>query len=164
MAASTSYGPRPWTFYVLATLFALFVVFLYGPMIAVLILSFQGPSASLVFPLREPSLMWFDELFNPRRVGDVAGAFNRLPFYPDDANQTFDFNFDIKGLVAIAPVDGQYLPTERPTPLADYSYLVIHGSHDGDVSTFMGLMQYNRIKYTKLTPEQILGSECVPDL
>ena len=77
MAASTSYGPRPWTFYVLATLFALFVVFLYGPMIAVLILSFQGPSASLVFPLREPSLMWFDELFNPRRVGDVAGAFNR---------------------------------------------------------------------------------------
>jgi len=75
--AAQSYGPRPWTFYVLATLFALFVVFLYGPMIAVLVLSFQGPSASLVFPLREPSLMWFDELFNPRRVGDVVGAFNR---------------------------------------------------------------------------------------
>jgi putative spermidine/putrescine transport system permease protein len=77
MAASQSYGPRPWTFYVLAALFALFVVFLYGPMIAVLVLSFQGPSASLVFPLREPSLLWFDELFNPRRVGDVVGAFNR---------------------------------------------------------------------------------------
>lgn len=77
MSASQSYGPRPWTFYVLAALFTLFVVFLYGPMIAVLVLSFQGPSASLVFPLREPSLMWFDELFNPRRVGDVAGAFNR---------------------------------------------------------------------------------------
>jgi putative spermidine/putrescine transport system permease protein len=77
MAANLSYGPRPWTFYVLATLFALFVVFLYGPMIAVLILSFQGPSASLVFPLRDPSLMWFDELFNPRRVGDVIGAFSR---------------------------------------------------------------------------------------
>jgi putative spermidine/putrescine transport system permease protein len=46
-------------------------------MIAVLILSFQGPSASLVFPLRDPSLMWFDELFNPRRVGDVVGAFSR---------------------------------------------------------------------------------------
>jgi putative spermidine/putrescine transport system permease protein len=77
MAANPSYGPRPWTFYVLATLFALFVVFLYGPMIAVLILSFQGPSASLVFPLRDPSVMWFDELFNPRRVGDVVGAFSR---------------------------------------------------------------------------------------
>jgi putative spermidine/putrescine transport system permease protein len=77
MAASQSYGPRPWTFYVLATLFTLFAIFLYGPMIAVLILSFQGPSASLVFPLREPSLMWFDELFSPRRTGDVVGAFNR---------------------------------------------------------------------------------------
>ena len=61
----------------LATLFTLFVVFLYGPMIGVLILSFQGPSASLVFPLRDPSLMWFDELFNPRRTGDVVGAFWR---------------------------------------------------------------------------------------
>jgi putative spermidine/putrescine transport system permease protein len=78
MAASpSSYGSRPWTFYALATLFALFVIFLYGPMIAVLILSFQGPSAALVFPLRDPSLMWFDELFNPRRVGDVVGAFER---------------------------------------------------------------------------------------
>ena len=61
----------------LAALFTLFVIFLYGPMIAVLILSFQGPSASLVFPLRDPSLMWFDELFNPRRTGDVVGAFYR---------------------------------------------------------------------------------------
>jgi putative spermidine/putrescine transport system permease protein len=77
MSASPSYGPRPWTFYVLAALFTAFVIFLYGPMIAVLVLSFQGPSASLVFPLRDPSLMWFDELFNPRRTGDVVGAFWR---------------------------------------------------------------------------------------
>ena len=75
--STTSYGPRPWTFYALAALFTLFVIFLYGPMIAVLILSFQGPSASLVFPLRDPSLMWFAEVFNPRRVGDVVGAFER---------------------------------------------------------------------------------------
>jgi putative spermidine/putrescine transport system permease protein len=77
MSGGQSYGPRPWTFYVLAALFTLFVIFLYGPMISVLILSFQGPSGSLVFPLREPSVMWFDELFSPRRVGDVAGAFSR---------------------------------------------------------------------------------------
>lgn len=79
----------------------------------------------------------------------IAGAFNRLPFYPDDATQTFGFNFDIRALVAIAPVDGQYRPAEQPTPVADYSYLVIHGSHDGDVSTFSGLTQYNRLRYTK---------------
>ena len=77
MSAAQSYGPRPWTFYVLAALFVLFVVFLYGPMIAILVLSFQGPSGSLVFPLKGPSLMWFDELFSPRRTGDVIGALDR---------------------------------------------------------------------------------------
>jgi len=77
MSAGTVRGARPWTFYVLALLFTLFVIFLYGPMIAVLVLSFQGPSASLVFPLRDPGFMWFQELFSPRRTGDVAGAFNR---------------------------------------------------------------------------------------
>lgn len=74
---ASSQDRRPWTFYVLALFFALFVVFLYGPMVSVYILSFQGPSASLNFPLRDPSFMWFDELFNPTRVGDVPGAFSR---------------------------------------------------------------------------------------
>lgn len=83
----------------------------------------------------------------------IAGAFNRLPFYPDDATQKFGFNFNIKALIAIAPVDGQYRPADQPTPVADYSYLVIHGSHDGDVSSFSGLSLYNRLRYTKPGPE-----------
>ncbi|WP_439642876.1 alpha/beta hydrolase family protein [Gemmatimonas sp.] len=79
----------------------------------------------------------------------IAGAFNRLSHYPDDATVRFNFNFDIKALVAIAPVDGQYKPAEQPTPVSDYNYLVIHGSHDGDVSSFMGLTQYNRFRFTR---------------
>jgi dienelactone hydrolase len=82
----------------------------------------------------------------------VAGALNRLSHYPDDANVKFDFNFDIKSLVAIAPVDGQYRPADKPTPLANYNYLLIHGSHDGDVSTFSGLTQYERIRFTDGQP------------
>ncbi len=78
----------------------------------------------------------------------VAGAFNRLSHYPDDANVKFDFDFDIKSLVAIAPVDGQYTPANKPTPLSNYNYFLIHGSHDGDVSSFSGLAQYERIRYT----------------
>lgn len=78
----------------------------------------------------------------------VAGAFNRLSHYPDDASQRFDFGFDIKGLVAIAPVDGQYRPTDKGTPVEDVNYLVIHGTHDGDVSTFNGLTQYDRVRFT----------------
>ena len=72
-----SHDGRPWTFYVLATLFTVFVIFLYGPMISVLVLAFQGPNGSLNFPLRDPSVMWFGEVFNPSRVGDVPGAFSR---------------------------------------------------------------------------------------
>jgi dienelactone hydrolase len=78
----------------------------------------------------------------------VAGAFNQLDHYPDDANQTFDFGFDIRALVAIAPVDGQYKPSDKFTPLRDIPYLVIHGTHDGDVSTFSGLTQYDRVRFT----------------
>jgi putative spermidine/putrescine transport system permease protein len=72
-----AHGPRPWTFYVLAALFTLFVIFLYGPMISIFILSFQGPTGGLVFPLRGVSLTWFDALFGQARTGDVGGAFSR---------------------------------------------------------------------------------------
>ncbi|MEO6444733.1 MAG: hypothetical protein ABIZ91_15165, partial [Gemmatimonadaceae bacterium] len=82
----------------------------------------------------------------------VAGAFNRLQYYPDDANVRFDFNFDIKSLVAIAPVDGQYRPSDKGTPLSNYNYFLIHGSHDGDVSTFSGLSQYERVTFTDDKP------------
>ena len=68
---------RPWTFYVLATLFTAFVIFLYGPMITIYVLSFQGPTGGLVFPLRGVSLNWFEALFGQARTGDVGGAFRR---------------------------------------------------------------------------------------
>ncbi len=70
-------GKRPWTFYVLAAVFALFVLFLYGPMISIFVLSFQGPTGGLVFPLRDPGFHWFEALFGQARTGDVGGAFSR---------------------------------------------------------------------------------------
>jgi len=82
----------------------------------------------------------------------VAAAFNRLSHYPDDATIPFEFQFGIKALVAIAPIDGQYEPANRPTPLENVNYLVIHGSHDGDVSAFSGLRQYSRIRFTDGRP------------
>ena len=42
---------RPLAFYALAAFFALFVLFLYGPMIVIFILSFQGPTGGLTFPM-----------------------------------------------------------------------------------------------------------------
>jgi putative spermidine/putrescine transport system permease protein len=72
-----AYGKRPWTFYVLAAFFTLFVLFLYGPMSAIYILSFQGPSGGLTFPMNGVSLHWFAALFAQQRTGDFAGSFMR---------------------------------------------------------------------------------------
>lgn len=77
-----------------------------------------------------------------------AAAFNRLTHYPDDASLKFDFGYDIKGIVSIAPVDGQYLPTGRKVVVEDVSYLTFHGSHDGDVTSFHGLRIYDRLRFT----------------
>ena len=47
---------RPWTFYVLATFFSAYVLFLYGPMLCMYVLSFQGERGALSFPMRGLSL------------------------------------------------------------------------------------------------------------
>jgi putative spermidine/putrescine transport system permease protein len=71
------YGRRPWTFYVLAAFFTLFVIFLYGPMSAIYILSFQGPSGGLTFPMQGFSFDWFHALLGQQRTGDIQGSFTR---------------------------------------------------------------------------------------
>ncbi|MCC6928435.1 MAG: hypothetical protein IT359_05515 [Gemmatimonadaceae bacterium] len=112
--------------------------------------AWRGFNDSTASPLRGKVDMTRIALMGHSRGGEavaVAGAFNRLTHYPDDATVTFDFNFDIKSLVAIAPIDGQYRPAEKPTPVSNYNYLLIHGSHDGDVSAFSGLAQYERLHY-----------------
>ena len=69
--------PRPRSFYALAAFFVLFLVFLYGPTITIAILSFQGPSGGLTFPMRGVSLHWFRDLFEQQAVGDIWGSFSR---------------------------------------------------------------------------------------
>jgi putative spermidine/putrescine transport system permease protein len=64
-------------FYVLTAFFALFVLFLYGPLSAILILSFQGENGGLTFPLNGVSLHWFANLFETQAVGDFGGSFRR---------------------------------------------------------------------------------------
>jgi putative spermidine/putrescine transport system permease protein len=64
-------------YYVLLGFFILFVLFLYGPLSAVFILSFQGPSGGLTFPLNGVSLHWFGNLFERQAVGDFGASFSR---------------------------------------------------------------------------------------
>ncbi|MDP3340539.1 ABC transporter permease [Frigidibacter sp.] len=68
---------RPRSFYWLSLVFGLFLIFLYGPTITIGILSFQGPSGGLTFPMRGTSLHWFRQLFEQQQVGDIWGSFSR---------------------------------------------------------------------------------------
>jgi dienelactone hydrolase len=113
--------------------------------------AWRGFNDSATSPVRGKVDMHNIAIMGHSRGGEavgIAGTFNRLPYYPDDAKVKLGFNFDIKAIVAIAPVDAQYKPAGQFTPLENVNYLVIHGSHDGDVSTFNGLRQYQRIKFT----------------
>ena len=68
---------RGLSFYLLAAFFALFVAFLYGPMLIIFILSFQGEHGGLTFPMRGVSTHWFKDLFVSTRYGDLGGALKR---------------------------------------------------------------------------------------
>lgn len=68
---------RPRSFYILATIFGFFLLFLYGPTITIAVLSFQGPTGGLTFPMQGASFHWFYNLFEQQAVGDIWGAFGR---------------------------------------------------------------------------------------
>ena len=68
---------KPISFYILATVFGVYILFLYGPMIVVFMLSFQGPEGGLTFPMRGVSLKWFRALLAQERTGDVANCLIR---------------------------------------------------------------------------------------
>ncbi|HOE42093.1 MAG TPA: ABC transporter permease [Rhodoferax sp.] len=64
-------------FWFLALFFAAFVLFLYGPMLVIVVLSFQGPEGGLTFPLRGLSLHWFGKLAEGLGVVDIGAALKR---------------------------------------------------------------------------------------
>lgn len=54
--------------------------------------------------------------------------------------------------MAIAPADGQYKPAGAHRWIQDVSYLTLQGSHDADVSSFMGSRQWDHLRYTQPGP------------
>jgi putative spermidine/putrescine transport system permease protein len=70
-------GGRPWTFYALATLFGLFLLFLYGPMLVMYVLSFQGPNGGVTFPMVGMSLTWFADIVKPGQMANIPVSFGR---------------------------------------------------------------------------------------
>ena len=57
--------------------YGLFLIFIYGPMIAMFILSFQGRRGGTSFPMRGSCFYWWQKLVEPSVVGDMQGALLR---------------------------------------------------------------------------------------
>ena len=68
---------RSVAFYCLAAFFTLYVLFLYGPMIVIFLLSFQGPTGGLTFPMEGFSFHWFGKLWEGGGIVDIGSAFRR---------------------------------------------------------------------------------------
>ena len=75
-ATSRAESRRP-GFWPLAIVFGLFVLFLYGPVATIFVLSFQGPEGGLTFPLRGLSMHWYGELWKGLGVVDIGAALQR---------------------------------------------------------------------------------------
>ncbi|MCZ7583778.1 MAG: hypothetical protein M5R36_10815 [Deltaproteobacteria bacterium] len=73
----------------------------------------------------------------------VAWLYNKTKHDPCDP--LHNFNFKIRSLFAIAPVDGQLGgPFSIYVTLKNADYFIMHGSHDGDVSSYEGAAMYDR--------------------
>ena len=64
-------------FLIFLSIFVTFVIFLYGPIFSIILLSFQGPSGGLTFPLNGFSFYWFGELLKGSALVDIGASFRR---------------------------------------------------------------------------------------
>ena len=78
----------------------------------------------------------------------TAALFNRYDRYPENGTVRFDYNYNIRSVIAIAPTVNQYKPADHSVELEDINYLLLHGAADRDVSRFMGMTQYENISFT----------------
>ena len=64
-------------FYLCLTVFIAFILFLYGPTVTIILLSFQGPQGGLTFPMNGYSFHWFLKLFEGGGYVDIGSALKR---------------------------------------------------------------------------------------
>ena len=78
----------------------------------------------------------------------TAYLFNGYDNYPENGNIDFDYHYNIRSIIAIAPTVDQYKPADHSVELEDVNYLLLHGACDRDVTNFQGMAQYEHITYT----------------
>lgn len=77
-----------------------------------------------------------------------AAFLNRCDVIPENGAHRLSYHFPIQAVIAVAPTSECYRPAGHEVSLTDTSYLLIHGSNDQDVSTMMGISQYQDVTFS----------------
>jgi hypothetical protein len=77
------------------------------------------------------------------RLASITPILGHPPVPLDGSKGLGPYRFALTVVAAVAPTDRQYEPITGPTVVPD-AYFLIHGSRDGDVSTFAGYNTYGR--------------------
>lgn len=78
----------------------------------------------------------------------IAYNFNELKLHPDNGKLTHKYDFDIKGIITVAPTYNQYQPGGKNLILRDVNYLTIGGTNDADVDGFEGMLLYDNVIFS----------------
>ncbi len=85
------------------------------------------------------------------RGGEMASTaylFHDYDCYPENGMRKFHYDFNIQGVVAVAPSVNQYMPADHEVELQDTNYLLIQGANDQDINIFLGNTQYENVTFT----------------
>lgn len=77
----------------------------------------------------------------------LVALYNQLPRHPDDATLPFRYGFGIRAVIALSTIDKQTQPGGAPVRLANVDFLALQGSNDGDVDSFLGMGQHDRVRF-----------------
>lgn len=76
----------------------------------------------------------------------LAAGFNQWDKIPGKTEAP-QFNFSIKAVIALAPMDGQYLHAGGANIIRNTNYLVLQGGHDADVYQYLGSRHWMRTDF-----------------
>lgn len=78
----------------------------------------------------------------------IAYNFNELKFNPDNGKISHKYDFNIKGIITVAPTYNQYKPSDKNIILRDVNYFTIAGTNDADVDGFEGMLMYDNVIFS----------------
>ena len=113
-----------------------------------LLLEYNGQQGNLLYRKIDPERIAIAGHSRGGEMAATAALFNQYDRYPENGNIAFDYGFAIRSVIAIAPTVDQYRPADHSVELEDINYLLLHGAADRDVTSFMGMSQYEKISFT----------------